>query len=67
MLDFQGTRLNETKEAVTMLTIIVATISKLTTYHRVRPRLRHCGGGLMTGIVYASARSRLIRTDSLDR
>lgn len=67
MDDSHGTRLNDTTEAVTMLTIIVATMSRLTTYHRVRLRRRRCGDGLMTGIVYASPVSRLIHIVSLDR
>jgi hypothetical protein len=64
---YHGTRLNETTEAVIMLTIIVATMSKLMMDHRVRLRRRRCGEGLMTGIVSASPPSRLIHTDSLDR
>lgn len=50
MADCQGTGLNETTEAVTMLMIIVATMSKLTMDHRDRLRRRRCGDGLMTAL-----------------
>jgi len=47
-------RLNETTDEVIMLTIMVATISKLMMDQRVRLRRRRGGDGLMGGIVNAS-------------